>query len=219
MRFKALVVAAMVITSVNAGLLDEAMDCVGRICRLRPRSSRGSQVHEQGSAITHDLAEHETELEPLQESARNESESEPTQNLLGDNSDTPQESEDTKKNRVCGSIKSKFFALWITIYDFDFAFWQEMTEFYYLIAGKKDDLKIKEIREWIEYNFKAIPRLKEIRTVYIGLERDHFELWERLIQKGCPTERLERISPVALKKKGYFPEWYDDNDEDIFDET
>ncbi|KAH6601872.1 hypothetical protein BASA61_001672 [Batrachochytrium salamandrivorans] len=42
MKFNALVVAAMVITSVNAGLWRSTMGCFGHSCRLRSASSQGS---------------------------------------------------------------------------------------------------------------------------------------------------------------------------------
>ncbi|KAH9272514.1 hypothetical protein BASA83_005323 [Batrachochytrium salamandrivorans] len=131
----------------------------------------------------------------------------------------PNQKFEPKTDLICDPIVYEFRALWITIYDFDYKFSQEMTEFYNLIAGKKDDLKIEKLREWIGSNPKAIPKLKEIRTVYIGLEKNYSELWERIVQKGCQNERFERISPLALKTKGYFPQWYSRDGVDIFDEA
>ncbi|KAH6569653.1 hypothetical protein BASA60_008162 [Batrachochytrium salamandrivorans] len=61
----------------------------------------------------------------------------------------PNQKFEPKTDLICDPIVYEFRALWITIYDFDYKFSQEMTEFHNLIAGKKDDLKIEKLREWI----------------------------------------------------------------------
>ncbi|KAH6589465.1 hypothetical protein BASA50_007158 [Batrachochytrium salamandrivorans] len=61
MKFRALVVAAMVIASVNAGGRDKAMECVGRICRLGQRLSHNSPDNGPGG---HNLKGHDAAKPP-----------------------------------------------------------------------------------------------------------------------------------------------------------
>ncbi|KAH9267419.1 hypothetical protein BASA83_009958 [Batrachochytrium salamandrivorans] len=67
--------------------------------------------------------------------------------------------------------------------------------------------RVEAIQKWIGSHPKSIPDLESIKAEYINLEKNHGEIWARLLSSNCPTEGLKHFSLEYMKKQGYFPKW------------
>ncbi|KAH6580871.1 hypothetical protein BASA60_002703, partial [Batrachochytrium salamandrivorans] len=99
MRFSVLVAAAVVITSVNAGLLDEAMGCVGLGGESKSRVRQNSQMDGQGPAMPRGAPRNEQEPVVSQESAGREPKPGPSQDS-SENDSEPGVPQGPSGNRV-----------------------------------------------------------------------------------------------------------------------
>ncbi|KAH6561566.1 hypothetical protein BASA60_011459 [Batrachochytrium salamandrivorans] len=73
---------------------------------------------------------------------------------------------------------------------------------------KASALRAEAMQKWIESHPKAISDLESIKAKYISLEKDHGEIWARLLSSNCPTEKVKHFSLEYMKQSEYFPEWY-----------
>ncbi|KAH6599843.1 hypothetical protein BASA61_002456 [Batrachochytrium salamandrivorans] len=129
MKFNALVVAAMVITSVNAGWLKKG----------------GGMT---GSDSETSLLMENSESEPPQDSQRHGATQRWSWSSIGQSlgsvfsskssrnkPNTPQEPEATNVDPICNSIEDELCTLWFKINAFNIAFIDRILEFYALLAG------------------------------------------------------------------------------------
>ncbi|KAH6572722.1 hypothetical protein BASA61_004845 [Batrachochytrium salamandrivorans] len=229
MRVKVLVVAAMVITSVNAGWRRRFGGWFERICRPRQRSSQNPQVNVPGPGPSQSSPRHA--LFPIS-----------PQDSLDDSSDESQYSEPTdEKDTICGDIKAKLSGLQDSIDNLDIVFKKWMPEFYKLMTWGLDKefmytdsegivtmstdekikakaLRVRLMQEWINLNPGSIPELKEIKAKYTGLEEDYRRVWKEFDESKCVTEEFEHWDPKHILDSGYSPRWHYENDLIVFDE-
>ncbi|KAH9256866.1 hypothetical protein BASA82_001129 [Batrachochytrium salamandrivorans] len=228
MKFKALVVAAMVITSVNASW----------------RRRFGSLFKQGDDSRPKSKAPFGLKMNPffLQKRPVHGSGPGPSQDSLDDSSDESQYSEPTdEKDTICGDIKAKLSGLQDSIDNLDIDFKKCMPEFYKLMTWGLDKefvytdskgivtmstdekikakaLRVRLMQEWINLNPGSIPELKEIKAKYTGSEEDYRRVWKEFDESKCVTEEFEHWDPKHILDSGYSPRWHYENDLIVFDE-
>ncbi|KAH6566554.1 hypothetical protein BASA60_009410 [Batrachochytrium salamandrivorans] len=185
MKFNALVVAAMVITSVNAGWYEGFPGCLGRICGPGSESSQNSRVNGQEPAMPQDTPGDRQEPGPSQDPPVH-------------NSGKVHVSKPTKTNPKCGPLLLELAVAWTNIDAFNCRSESQDKRFFKLITGqntgeisdglgvnndKKGDevaLRTAAIQKYIKENPRDIPGLREIQAESISLERVYCKIWKRL---------------------------------------
>ncbi|KAH6595709.1 hypothetical protein BASA61_003709 [Batrachochytrium salamandrivorans] len=270
MKFNALVVAAMVITSVNAagkggfrGLFKKG----GRM--TRPGPSYDTFDNEPESVVAQDAAEsgeesrfpqvppnneprpdlsHDTllidliseypqgplENEPIPGSAQipqvRESGSVFPQNLMDDDLNASQGLDPANKDQICVDLEDELDIFWGKVAAVDNEFHNQLSYFHKIMViertekneeskeGKKGDSNHKETQEWGKLYPRTIPKLREIRKKYNGLQDYYDGVWERLGKKNCQVKHLKRFSVEEMIQQGHFFDWQDKDGLDILRE-
>ncbi|KAH6574715.1 hypothetical protein BASA50_007630 [Batrachochytrium salamandrivorans] len=218
MKFNALVVAAMVITSVNAGRRGGFRGWLGG------GRMTGSESRERpGGSQDLDPAKKELGSGSGDDDTGKELVSYPNGAYVkGGSGNKSNGVVGVEPSPICALIASKLYDLWNEIDDFDFVFRSQMLTYYRLmVRGDKNDengdLNFEEARVWLKFHPEAIPELQEIKAKYTGFEGNYYKTWAELAENNCLTEKLKSISPKEMIKQRYFPQWQDENGVDIFD--
>ncbi|KAH9270533.1 hypothetical protein BASA83_007346 [Batrachochytrium salamandrivorans] len=213
MRVNALVVAAMVITSVNAGLFGKTPSGVeNNGGRSKPAAPLGLEVHYSKSGLSPDSSGHESASVLPQESQRHK----PAPGLPPDSPghgsasvfplQLPRHdwiasppSDATEKNPPADTSTSDLFCLRSSIMHLDSEFQSQFPHYYRLMKAKnredrkngenkndKSDLKAKEAQAWFALNGENNVGLWVIRTKYIALVDKYIEAWKQLM--GCDVD-------------------------------
>ncbi|KAH6575114.1 hypothetical protein BASA62_002092, partial [Batrachochytrium salamandrivorans] len=210
MKLNVLVVAAIVITSVNAGLLDEVMGCVGLGCG----SGSGSSEDEPGkpqdpkpeaNPICDDInAKLPLLWDKVYALNREFWKEMPSFNRMmmmkKDAKGMNEKSEKNEKGKK--SKKAKKDEKGKEVEEVEKA--EEVEEF------EEVDLRAEMIREWLKWNPVFIPDLRNFKAKYDGLRKDYDEVLERLNKNGCSTRYFDLASLEEIAKRGDLPDWYDE---------
>ncbi|KAH6579649.1 hypothetical protein BASA61_010081 [Batrachochytrium salamandrivorans] len=181
MKLNALVVAAMVITSVNAAGKGGLLSCFGGICG----SGKSKDLEPEEDPVCDSI---EAELYALWGNI----------NVLNDEfrEQLPrsyrimmmEEGNDEKGNKGKRGKKSK----------------KDKEE-------ENINSKDQEIRVWLEVYFKDIPDLQVFKAKYDDFEETLDGIWARLGNNECMNRGIKHISLKELAKQGHVPKWYDEN--------
>ncbi|KAH6573810.1 hypothetical protein BASA61_001172 [Batrachochytrium salamandrivorans] len=213
MKVKALVVAAMVITSVNAGGRGGFKGWLRRNGRMTRSGSLNRLLDDDSlSILSQDLSEHMSK--PVVPQNLPGSRTKPT--LLLDSTrhkpDKSQVLEATEKDKICSDIDSKLLCLRNKIMDFDDEFLCRMGDYYRLMKEKnkedkkneenqedeKSDLKAKEVQDWLDSHPEESTKLEGIKTEYDSLMEEYRKIWEEFIKEKCRTEDDNWMSAETL---------------------
>ncbi|KAH6563522.1 hypothetical protein BASA50_002552 [Batrachochytrium salamandrivorans] len=171
MKFQALVVAAMVVTSVNAGLL-------GKL----PSEAENSG-DESGSVSEQNLLQNDSD--PSQDP-------EPTkEKQAGDLSD------EDKKNQICNSILLTLYGLRGQIIRLAHQLRVQMLIINDLNI-KRNHLYFWEIPGHFLSKYEARAELQSIENKYATVMGEYYQTWQDLTGSGCPTESLKSMFPKEM---------------------
>ncbi|KAH9247617.1 hypothetical protein BASA83_000918 [Batrachochytrium salamandrivorans] len=232
MKLNALVVAAMVVTLVNAA-----------------GHGRFGGLFKQGSDITR--SDSEASLLEKKEPPRRGVKQRSSRKSLGHRlrpvfpskstrhrPDTPHKSK-PKANIICDFILSELRTLWDKVYALNNEFQEQLPRSYNIMMMEKGDdekgkrvkkvkkeekteeeekaeeeekiyLKDKKIQRWLEVYSKAIPDLRNFKAKYDSLEKERNDILQRYDESECP-ETFTRLSLKEIAKQGHLPKWYDEN--------
>ncbi|KAH6599537.1 hypothetical protein BASA61_002522 [Batrachochytrium salamandrivorans] len=179
MKFSALVVAAMVITSVSAGK------------RKRIRGCSEGDDSNSGSVPPPELLESDggpfQALGPTQEKPADDL------NMNG-----------TKKDLVCGPIVSQLALLLATTSDLYWD-WRRIYVRYNRIE-RGDSLSPEEMgNHYASRNDD--PEMQKIESKLDLLEKEHRAAWAKLVKKNCPIKSFQSMSPERVIKNGHLRQW------------
>ncbi|KAH6584786.1 hypothetical protein BASA61_005874 [Batrachochytrium salamandrivorans] len=223
MKFNALVVAAMVITSVSAS------------GKGRPRGFLKKGGGMTGSESLEKLViEDDSESEPPQDSQRHGATQRLSWSSMGQSlgsvfsSKSSRNKPSTPQNPVCISIEDELCTFWDKVYDLNCEFQKQLPLFYRIMMmeegknkkgnkgkrGKEEEkinLKDEQIRACLEFNPEAIPDLQGFKAKYDSLEKERDDILKRFDENECP-KTFKQLSLKEITKQGNFPKWYDEND-------
>ncbi|KAH6570793.1 hypothetical protein BASA62_004142, partial [Batrachochytrium salamandrivorans] len=166
-----LVVAAMVITSVNAGLL-------GKL----PSEAENSG-DESGSVSEQNL---------LQKDGNPSQDPEPTkEKQAGDLSD------EDKKNQICNSILLELYDLRGRIIGLVHQLRVQMLTINDLNI-KKSHLKPEEMDTHALSKYEVRAKMQSIENKYATVMGEYYQTWQDLAGSGCPTESLKSMFPEEM---------------------
>ncbi|KAH6581417.1 hypothetical protein BASA60_002437 [Batrachochytrium salamandrivorans] len=189
MKFNALVVAAMVITSVNAGGrggFKSFLDKVGRM--MRSGSSYGT--------LKNDL-----ETEPSQNPPVNEPRPRPPRN-------SPRQVPDLYE--ILRKERHKEFNNLIKLIELTEGEFEKIEDDEDKVEddeGADDGLIAEKVHIWMGSNLGAISDLESIKAEYDSLEEEYRESWKVLNDNNCMAELFKYLSPDHMVKLGYLPKW------------
>ncbi|KAH9273398.1 hypothetical protein BASA83_004402 [Batrachochytrium salamandrivorans] len=188
MKFNVLVVAAMVITSVNAVWHDVFTGCFGDRCDM-------SKAGEFRRLIQDEL----------------ESVSPPE--LLGNDPNEPQESDPPEYDPICDPILEELTLLRRESYDIEAAFRGQMPTHFNLMKGKDADgkkinprtLKTEQVAAYLELSNEKKATVGGFKAEYAVVMEKYRKPWKELIKNRCLTESRIWMSPDEVTKRGPFP--------------
>ncbi|KAH6588427.1 hypothetical protein BASA61_005928, partial [Batrachochytrium salamandrivorans] len=189
MKFNALVVAAMVITSVSAGGrggFKSFLDRVGRMMR---------------SGSSYNSLENDSEPGPSQNSQRHKPKPGPPRN-------SPRRVPDLYN--IMRKERHKEFNNLMKMIELAEGNVEKIEDDEDKVEddeGADDGLIAAKVQTWVGSNPGAIPYLESIRAEYDSLEEEYREGWKALSDNNCMTELLEYLSPDHMVKLGYLPKW------------
>ncbi|KAH6566982.1 hypothetical protein BASA62_006399 [Batrachochytrium salamandrivorans] len=234
MKFNALVVAAMVITSVNAGGRKGFPGCFGRRCGLR-------------SAVKHVPLKNEPGLKPVEpQKSEDDDFVTPAFDLSGYDLDSmfphgiPEDgwnvtiNPDPKKDPICNPILEQLSTIRINGLKLNGAFGRMLPTVFNIMTeendeeesdkeesvkgkGHKEDPKAEKIRRFLKSNPESLSTLERIRNRYTELQDAYGTTWEILVRSECPTEKLQHWTPETMIKDEYFFDWSFDFEIDLID--
>ncbi|KAH6563028.1 hypothetical protein BASA50_011392 [Batrachochytrium salamandrivorans] len=185
MKFSALVVAAMVITSVSAGK------------RKRIRGCSEGDDSNSGSVPPPELLE--SDGGPSQES-------DPTEENPADGLDM----NGTKEGLDCGPIVAQLYFLRGEAVSFYWD-WRRIYARYNRIE-RENGLSPEEMgNHYASRNDD--PEMQEIESKLDLLEEEYRAAWGVVLSENCFTDSLESMSPERVIKNGYLRQWQDEADE------
>ncbi|KAH6560346.1 hypothetical protein BASA50_003326 [Batrachochytrium salamandrivorans] len=201
MRFNALVVAAMVITSVNA------------VGRGGFRSLLGGNGHRTGSGPSYGTLEEDLESELTQDPPAHGPEPVSSQGLSRDEWDGLRVPKNAKKDPICDPIVIELSKLWLKVYVLNCEFRALMPVYYKLMKGedengkkiKKRKLKSKQTAAYLALSDEHKAKLREFKAEYAGATEKYDETWKQLIAKECSTEYSGLSSMEDMIKWEHFP--------------
>ncbi|KAH9263546.1 hypothetical protein BASA83_013068 [Batrachochytrium salamandrivorans] len=198
MKFNALVVAAMVITSVNAGGRKGFPGCFGRRCGLR-------------SAVKHVPLKNEPGLKP-NVTINPDPKKDPICNPILEQLSTIRIN-GLKLNGAFGRMLPTVFNIMTEEND------EEESDKEESVKGKghKEDPKAEKIRRFLKSNPESLSTLERIRNRYTELQDAYGTTWEILVRSECPTEKLQHWTPETMIKDEYFFDWSFDFEIDLID--
>ncbi|KAH6564667.1 hypothetical protein BASA50_008679 [Batrachochytrium salamandrivorans] len=203
MKVRVLVVAAMVITSVNANWLDTFMGWLGI-----NSSSQGSVLpsdspeHGPGSVLPSDSPEHgpgSVLPSNSQDSTLND-----TQDLDPYNQDPADGSDDGDEESTCGSIIADLTGLQVIMLELDEDFRAWLPTLYNLKKKAVDGLKDEEMDDYHVWRRKVEAMLEDIKVEFINLNAKYSEGWATLIAKGCLDDHVHLMSPEGMMQISMF---------------
>ncbi|KAH6560363.1 hypothetical protein BASA50_003308 [Batrachochytrium salamandrivorans] len=137
MKFNALVVAAMVITSVNASGREGLEGFLKKGCVARSDSKEMLAIeNDSESELTQDPPVHGPEPVSSQDSLENGSEPGPSQDSPNNESGKSRESGVTEYDPKCDPIIIKLDKLWLKAYDLEPVLRSQMPAYYKLMKGR-----------------------------------------------------------------------------------
>ncbi|KAH6577545.1 hypothetical protein BASA60_003951 [Batrachochytrium salamandrivorans] len=203
MKFNVFVVAAMVITSVNAGGSD------------KPSSGDENSGGRSKSVVPEGLMGDSSGSESLQESLGHGSEPALTQDSLQKEWNESQYSEPTEYDPKCDPIVIKLDELWLKADEINARFYSQLPVYYRLMKGedlrgkkiKKHKLKLKKMTTYLKLSDENKTKLTELKARYTGVMNEYRVTWKKLRREGCPTEHLRVFSVKDMIQKGHFLQW------------
>ncbi|KAH6593366.1 hypothetical protein BASA61_004312 [Batrachochytrium salamandrivorans] len=184
MKFKVLVVAAMVITSVNAGGRG------GFKGWLKPKGGMSKSESKQS-------------LLPKAGDASQESETTKQEPTGGSNV------KDIAKDRICTTIKSELDSLRREAKEVYSLLFRQIPDSYKQEKGLYT-LKSHPLKDWLKQCYEDNPELLQpIKEKLVVLDEKYRSAWAELITEGCSIEsRPYSVSPEEMAKRGYLSKWY-----------
>ncbi|KAH6591486.1 hypothetical protein BASA50_008662 [Batrachochytrium salamandrivorans] len=189
MRFNALVVAAMVITSVNAspfGIFKVWLGIDGG--SQEPASPSDSPEHGPGSVLPSNS----------QDSTLNDA-----QDLDPYNQDPADGSDDGDEKSTCDSIIADLKELQVKMLELYEQFRAQLPAFYEL-KSRADDLKDEEMDNYHVSRREVEATLEDIKAEFTYLNARYSEGWADLIHKGCWNDYLHLMAPEEMTQIGIF---------------
>ncbi|KAH6602077.1 hypothetical protein BASA61_000677 [Batrachochytrium salamandrivorans] len=177
MKVKALIVAAMVITSVNAGWLDTFMGWFG--------IDRGSQ----GSVSSPNLPD-----STLDEA----------RDLFSSENDPADGSDDGDEKPTCDSIIAYLNGLQVRMLGLAQKYQDQLPALYSLKKKAANGLKDEEMEGYYASRRKVEVTLKGIKAEFTNSNARHSKGWTNLTGKGCWNEYLHLMSPEEMIKVSVF---------------
>ncbi|KAH9272369.1 hypothetical protein BASA83_005462 [Batrachochytrium salamandrivorans] len=178
MKFSALVVAAVAITSVNASWKE----------RLPSWLKKGSMSRSgEGNGLSESDGGPFQALGPTQEKPADDL------NMNG-----------TKKDLVCGPIVSQLALLLATTSDLYWD-WRRIYVRYNRIE-RGDSLSPEEMGNYYASR-NDDPEMQKIESKLDLLEKEHRAAWAKLVKKNCPIKSFQSMSPERVIKNGHLRQW------------
>ncbi|KAH6563559.1 hypothetical protein BASA50_008626 [Batrachochytrium salamandrivorans] len=185
MKFQALVVAAMVIASVNAGLPDKL-----------PSEAENSS-DESGSVSEQNLLPKDGDAF---QALRRTKKEEKGQNPIVYNTDN---------DRTCTILLIELRDLYQDIVFLHGLFHEQM-----LISldskDKVNNMNTEEIEDHSTFQDEAASELEGIKKELASLEQTYHKTWDQFVGIGCSVESHISLSPEEMAKNGYFTKWQDE---------
>ncbi|KAH6562285.1 hypothetical protein BASA60_004578 [Batrachochytrium salamandrivorans] len=217
MRVNVLFVAAMVITSVNAGRRKKGAD--------QPKHHDGSKTSkgpfgltvrplylalpptssESGPSPVLPSTSPDDELSPALSPTSPDDELSlvflPTSSESDE--DEPQESDPPKEDPVCDSIVKELEVLLGKAYILDLTIQTQMPILSNIIKeeGGSSASKIKKVEDWFKSHPEDKDTIEEMRNEHTDLMEKYYEAWGRFSGSGCLVEKFVELSPVKNDNK------------------
>ncbi|KAH6568292.1 hypothetical protein BASA50_010520 [Batrachochytrium salamandrivorans] len=204
MRVNVLVVAAMVITSVNAGWRKK--DAGGNRHNDGRKTSKGP-LGLTVRPLSLVLPSKSSESEPSSELSP-KSPVHPLSLVLPQTSSesdesTSQKPDHPKKTPVCDPIVIELYTLWGKAYVLDLTIQTQMPILSNIVKEESESnaLKIKKVEDWFESHPGDKATIKEMRTEHADLMREYYEVWKQFLGSGCLVKDFMELSPDNNDKK------------------
>ncbi|KAH6592739.1 hypothetical protein BASA61_004449 [Batrachochytrium salamandrivorans] len=204
MRVNVLVVAAMVITSVNAGWRKK--DAGGNRHNDGRKTSKGP-LGLTVRPLSLVLPSKSSESEPSSELSP-KSPVHPLSLVLPQTSSesdesTSQKPDHPKKTPVCDSIVKELEVLLGRAYVFDLTIEAQMPILSNIIKeeGGSSASKIKRVEDWFKSHLEDKDTIEKMRDEHTDLMEHYYETWGRFSGSGCLVENFMELSPVKNDKK------------------
>ncbi|KAH6577969.1 hypothetical protein BASA60_003816 [Batrachochytrium salamandrivorans] len=189
MKVNALVVAAMVITSVNASPFGIFKVWLGIDSGSQePASPSDSPEHGPGLVLPSDS----------QDSTLND-----TQDLDPYNQDPADGSNDGDEESTCDSIIADLKELQVKMLGLDEQFRNQLPTLYEL-KSRVDDLKDEEMDDYHASRREVEATLEDIKAEFINSSAKYSEGWATLIAKGCLDDHVHLMSPEGMMQISMF---------------
>ncbi|KAH6594839.1 hypothetical protein BASA50_006313 [Batrachochytrium salamandrivorans] len=201
----------------NPGMLQSSSDDGSK-----PEYSSDSSGNGQGSGVTQKSEQNEPRPEVPQDATGNRQQPKMAQSILDSDSrpgvsedlsmnraDTHQDSDTTKKaDPECARIVKELYIVWDKIRNLNRELKEWNPVFYRIIM--RGDSKAERVREWLKWNPKAIPDLRNFKVKYDDFLKDREDMWKRYDGNKCP-KTFPRLSVEEMTQKGDIPNWKDEN--------
>ncbi|KAH9272604.1 hypothetical protein BASA83_005105 [Batrachochytrium salamandrivorans] len=193
MKFNVLIVAAMVITSVNAGRRKRLPSCLGGRYTSKSRVSLELTENNWGTSQESDPNETGPTCDDLEVKLRDFYDKISARNFIT-RYNTPDLYRIMEGNMGSRVENGKDGA---------------ETE----VAQKSDGNEVQEsiytrVEDWLKLHPKYRPRLEQLRQELAKLLEQHLEVWEQFLRKDCLTTKDRRFSPETLFDDLLLVRWY-----------
>ncbi|KAH9271406.1 hypothetical protein BASA83_006498 [Batrachochytrium salamandrivorans] len=178
MKVKALVVAAMVITSVNAGW------------RRKPRVFVGGDDSKPGSVFSQDLTETGPSMSQDIEPTKKESADDSNMNGIG-------------KNLICDFLISKAEGLHRNIFG-NVDEYRSHLSVLYILQEKAENLKEEEKEDHSASFERVNGGLQAIKEEFTSLKDRYLQILKQLVRNECMTESVHLTSPEDMERIDIF---------------
>ncbi|KAH6591499.1 hypothetical protein BASA50_008675 [Batrachochytrium salamandrivorans] len=188
MKVKALIVAAMVITSVNAGWLDRFINWLGYKYDSELVFPPSIPEHGPGSVLPSNLPD--STLDDAQDL-------DPYNQEPGDGSN------DGDEELTCDSIIADLTKLQVKMLELAEDFQDQLPAFYEL-KSRADDLKDEEMDNYHVSRREVEAMLEDIKAEFTYLNARYSEDWADLTHKGCWNDYLHLMAPAEMTQISMF---------------
>ncbi|KAH6591483.1 hypothetical protein BASA50_008659 [Batrachochytrium salamandrivorans] len=188
MKVNALVVAAMVITSVNADWLDRFINWLGYRYDSELVFPPSIPEHGPGSVLPSNLPD--STLDDAQDL-------DPYNQEPGDGSN------DGDKKPTCNSIIADLKKLQVKMIELAQKYQDQLPAFYDL-KSRVDGLKDEEMDDYHASRREVEATLEDIKAEFTNLNARYSEGWATLTGKGCVDDYIQLMAPAEMTQIGIF---------------
>ncbi|KAH9248745.1 hypothetical protein BASA83_001300 [Batrachochytrium salamandrivorans] len=198
MKFRALVVAAMVITSVNAGGDDIFMGCFKKGGSRSRSGSSECLVPDDDSDTPQEfrVTGYRGGNDPYDEDASKELADDPAMAYVN-------------PNLTCNLIIVRLYGVWGDADVLDRQLRKLVPAIYKLIQknANEDDLITQEIEEQFELESKDNLELQTIQEKYAAVMEKYYKTWDDFKRNECSIELHDWMAPEEMIKVGHLLRW------------